>query len=77
MPGVVLFARHGDDVRLQIRRQLPVPARERLQRTSVARTGHRRHEPDGERDECDEYREDGERDADSRGLQGYSGQFLM
>jgi len=77
MPGVVLFARHGGDVRLEVRDELLIPDAERLQRAAVARTGHRRHEPDGERDECSEDREDGERDTGSRGLQGYSGQFLM
>ncbi len=77
MSGVVLFARHGDDVRLEVREELPVPDAERLQRTPVARAGHRRHEPDGECGECDEDREDGECDTDSRGLQGYSGQFLI
>jgi hypothetical protein len=77
MPGVVLFARHGGDVRLEVREDLVVSDAERLQGTPVARTGHRRHEPDGERDECNEDREDGERDTGSRGFQGYSGQFLM
>jgi len=39
MPDVVLFARDGDDVCLEVRAELLVPDAERLQRSPVARTG--------------------------------------
>src|SRR5712691_6312777 len=51
MPDVVLLARDGDDVRLQIYKELLIPDPERLERTAMALTGHRRHVPDGERDQ--------------------------
>ena len=56
MPDVVLFARHGDDVRLEVREEAPTPAPSGCSGPRWRATGHHRHEPDGERDECNEDR---------------------
>src|SRR5712692_3215385 len=61
-PGVVLLARDGDDVRLEVRKQRLIADAERRRRTAMALTGHRRHVPDGEREKRNENREDKEQE---------------
>jgi antitoxin component of MazEF toxin-antitoxin module len=60
MPEVVLFARDGEDVRLQIRDERLVSDSKRRERAAMALAGHRGHIPDGKREERNENREDGE-----------------
>src|SRR5712692_12115087 len=57
MPDVVLFARDGDDVRFQVRKERPIPDTQRLERAAMALTGHRGHVPDGDREKRNENRE--------------------
>src|SRR6266496_74398 len=61
-PDVVLLARDGDDVRLQIREERLICGSERPERAAMALTGHRRQVPDGEREKRNENREDKEQE---------------